>query len=138
MLATPSNESTQARRLRIAAALALAAALLWWGGGLGTVAQAQSGFETPPVLKAGEVAPLAAVVAQGTVIGRSQSGALIVPGAVDYVAWTERVAGFAGRPDLQGTSGSLWITGSLSPQAQRQFVALGWTVNPHVLPPWQR
>jgi hypothetical protein len=84
------------------------------------------------------VAPLVAVVAQGTVIGRTQSGALIVPGAVDYVAWTERVAGFAGRTDLQGGPGGLWITGRLSPEAQRQFVALGWTVHPHVLPPWQR
>jgi hypothetical protein len=46
------------------------------------------------------VAPLAAVVAQGTVIGRTQSGALFVPGAVDYVAWTQQVASFAGRTDL--------------------------------------
>jgi hypothetical protein len=84
------------------------------------------------------VAPLAAVVAQGTVIGRTQSGALVVPGAVDYVAWTERVAGFTGRTDLQGTAGTLWITGRMSPEAQRQFAALGWTVHQHVLPPWQR
>ena len=57
------------------------------------------------------------------------------PAAVDYVAWTERVAGFAGRPDLQGTSGSLWITGRMSPEAQRQFAALGWTIHQNVLPP---
>jgi hypothetical protein len=84
------------------------------------------------------VEPLAAVMAQGTVIGRTQSGALIVPGAVDYVASTERVAGFAGRTNLQGTPGSLWMTGRMSPAAQRQFAALGWTVYQHVLPPWQR
>jgi hypothetical protein len=72
------------------------------------------------------------------VIGRTQSGAPIVPGAVDYVAWTERLAGFAGRPDLQGTPGSIWITGRMSPEAQRQFAALGWTVYQNVLPPWQR
>jgi len=72
------------------------------------------------------------------VIGWTQSGAPLVPGAVDYVAWTERVAGFAGRPELQGTAGSLWITGLMSPEAQRQFAALGWTVNQNVLPPWQR
>jgi hypothetical protein len=84
------------------------------------------------------VTPLAQLAASGTVIGRTQSGAPIVPGPVDYVAWTERVAGFAGRPDLQGTAGSLWITGLMSPEAKRQFAALGWTVYQNVLPPWQR
>jgi hypothetical protein len=84
------------------------------------------------------VEPITAVMAQGTVIGRTQSGALIIPGGVDYVAWTEQVAGFAGRPDLQGTTGSIWITGRMSPAAQRQFAALGWTVNENVPPPWQR
>jgi hypothetical protein len=84
------------------------------------------------------VEPLADVAAPGPLIGRTQSGALIVPGAIDYVAWTERVAGFAGRTNLQGTPGSLWITGRMSPEAQRQFAALGWTVYQNVLPPWQR
>ena len=83
-------------------------------------------------------APLAQVGASGTVIGWTPGGAPLVPAAVDYVAWTERVAGFAGRPDLQGTSGSLWITGRMSPEAQRQFAALGWTIHQNVLPPWQR
>ena len=80
-------------------------------------------------------APLAQVGASGTVIGWTSGGAPLVPAAVDYVAWTERVAGFAGRPDLQGTSGSLWITGRMSPEAQRQFAALGWTIHQNVLPP---
>jgi hypothetical protein len=82
--------------------------------------------------------PLAEVLAVGTVIGRTQSGALIVPGAADYVAWTERVAGFVGRADLQGTPGSLWITGKMTPEAQRQFSTVGWTVYQNVPPPWQR
>jgi hypothetical protein len=83
-------------------------------------------------------APLAQLGARGTVIGWTQSGVPVVPGPVDYVAWTERIAGFAGRPDLQGTAGSLWVTGRMSPDAQREFAALGWTVNQNVLPPWQR
>jgi hypothetical protein len=83
-------------------------------------------------------APLAQVGASGTVIGWTSGGAPLVPADVDYVAWTERVAGFAGRPDLQGTAGSLWITGRMSPEAQRQFAALGWTIHQNVLPPWQR
>jgi hypothetical protein len=84
------------------------------------------------------VEPIAAVTAQGTVIGRTPSGTLLVPGAVDYVAWTDQVAGFAGRTDLQGTPGNIWITGRMSPAAQSQFAALGWTVYQNVLPPWQR
>jgi hypothetical protein len=44
----------------------------------------------------------------------------------------------AGRTDFQGTPGSLWMTGRLSPEAQRQFDALGWMVYLTVLPPWQR
>ena len=44
----------------------------------------------------------------------------------------------AGRTDFQGTPGSLWMTGRMSPEAQRQFAALGWTVYPNGLPSWQR
>jgi hypothetical protein len=84
------------------------------------------------------VEPLGEVMAQGTVIGRTQSGALFVPGAVDYVAWTEQVGGFAGRTDLQGAPGSIWITGRMSPEVQSQFATLDWTVYQNVPPPWQR
>src|SRR5262245_55654493 len=55
-------------------------------------------------------APLTQVGAIGTVIGWTSGGAPIVPGAVEDVAWTECLAGFAARPELQGTAGSLWIT----------------------------
>jgi hypothetical protein len=57
MLATVSNVGTQARARSVAAMLALTAAMLVPGGGLGTMAQAQSVFETPPVLPASELAP---------------------------------------------------------------------------------
>jgi hypothetical protein len=151
MMAATSNGSTKARGRGVAAAPAMAAAMLLPGGGLDTVAHAQSPFEAPPVLRASEeqtraliknpwyslsvltslvtaldrlsgvngrpavvalaltatsedqarflasavemlaahhqtVEPLAEVVARGTVIGRTQRGAQLVPGAVDYVA----------------------------------------------------
>src|SRR5215472_10637515 len=57
MMETTLNGRTKARGRGIAAALALAAALLISGGGLGTGAHAQAPFETPPVLKASELAP---------------------------------------------------------------------------------
>jgi hypothetical protein len=44
----------------------------------------------------------------------------------------------AGRMDFQGTPGRLWMTGRMSPEAQRQFAAPSWMVYQHVLPPWQR
>ena len=44
----------------------------------------------------------------------------------------------AGRTDFQGTPGSLWMTGRVSPEAQHQFAALGWTVYQHGLSSWQR
>jgi hypothetical protein len=46
------------------------------------------------------VESLIAVTPQGTAIGRTPSGALLIPGGVDYVAWTEQMAGLAGRVDL--------------------------------------
>jgi hypothetical protein len=113
MLTTASNGSLRVRGRGVAAALALAA-------------------------HHRTVEPITEVLARGTVIGRTQGGALLVPGAVDYVAWTEQVAGFGGRTDLQGAPGSIWITGRMSTEAQRQFAALGWTVNQNVPPPWQR
>jgi hypothetical protein len=83
-------------------------------------------------------APLAQLGASGTVIGWTQGGVPVVPGPVDYVAWTERVADFTSRTDLQGGPGSVWVTGRMSPEAERQFAALGWTVYQNVSPPWQR
>ena len=57
MMATTFNGRTKVRGRGVAAALAMAAAMLWRGGGRGTVAHAQSRFETPPVLPASELAP---------------------------------------------------------------------------------
>jgi hypothetical protein len=57
MIETTSHERTKARGHDIAVALAVVAALLWWGGGWGPIAQAQAPFEVPPVLQASELAP---------------------------------------------------------------------------------
>ena len=70
-------------------------------------ARAQSGCETEPVLKASDlvapellnilaryhesVARLASVSAPGPILGRTAAGAIVVPAALDYVAWTERI-----------------------------------------------
>ena len=49
-----------------------------------------------------QATPITRLRVAGTVLGETADGALVVPAAVDYVSWTERVAGFAGRPDIAG------------------------------------
>jgi hypothetical protein len=68
---------------------------------------------------------------QLTVIGRlpggiTESGQLHVPAPVDYVTWTEGVAGFASRNDLGTSPKVLLHTGSLSPAAATGIAAAGW------------
>ena len=77
-------------------------------------------------------------MARETVIGHTQSGALLVPGAVDYLAWTTQVAGFAGVDGSRGGTGEPLAHGAMSPVAKREFAARGWTVYENMLPPWQR
>ncbi len=69
------------------------------------------------------------------VIGRlpgamTATGELQVPAPVDYVTWTEQVAGFASRDDL-GTSPRVLVhTGRLSTAAAGGFQAAGWSLVP--------
>ena len=72
--------------------------------------------------------PIALVTAPGPIVARTAAGGVVVPAALDYVAWTERIATFAGRPDLQGPSRVALLAGKLSPLAKQQFAAAGWTV----------
>jgi Tfp pilus assembly protein PilV len=51
---------------------------------------------------------------------------------VDYIAWTQRAAELARRPDLNAQQHSVWLTGKVSPRAQRELTALGWTVHEEV------
>jgi hypothetical protein len=67
--------------------------------------------------------------AQGTVIGVTPAGHLVVPAPVDYVSWTERIGSFAARSDLQSARRSIWLTGRISGAAHRGFTRLGWTVH---------
>ena len=73
--------------------------------------------------------PIKALRVDGTLLGETEAGALVVPAPVDYVSWTERVAGFATRPDVAAAnSRELWLTGRLSPRARQELATLGWTV----------
>jgi hypothetical protein len=72
---------------------------------------------------------LARIIVTSTIIGRDRTGALIVPAELDYVVWTKRMAYFASRPDLAAPKRAIWLSGKISPLAQRNFEALGWMVN---------
>ncbi len=72
--------------------------------------------------------PLRAVAARGTLVGITSSGGLAVPAPVDYLAWTERIARFAARPDLRAAHRTVWLTGNMSALAQRGFARHGWSL----------
>jgi hypothetical protein len=74
------------------------------------------------------VAPLAALEVRGTVVGRTKTGRLVVPGPVDYLSWTEGLARFARRADLGAKERELRLTGRASPRARQELVRLGWMV----------
>lgn len=79
-----------------------------------------------------EVAPITGLTAQRTIAATDANGALVLPAPVDYVSWTERVAGFAERPDLAAPQRSVWLSGRMTPRAKAGFEALGWTVRERV------
>ncbi len=76
--------------------------------------------------------PISRLRVSGTLVGERQAGGLVVPAPVDYVAWTERVARFAARPDLAGHDRQIWLTGRLSPRARQELTALKWGVRENV------
>ena len=63
------------------------------------------------------------------IAGETRDGRLVIPVAVDYVAWTQVVNDFAGRPDLKGASRQLLIAGTATERAKRELAARGWTVS---------
>jgi hypothetical protein len=74
------------------------------------------------------VAPIAQVSAPGPILGRTASGALVLPAPVDYVAWLERVGTAANRPDLQAPEKVFFVSGRLTPIAQKELSKRGWKI----------
>jgi hypothetical protein len=72
------------------------------------------------------VAPIAQVSAPGPILGRTAGGALVVPMPVDYIAWIKRVAQFPQRPDIQAPEHVGFVSGRLSPLAEKEFTKRGW------------
>jgi hypothetical protein len=91
-------------------------------------AEQQGRFLATAVRLLGRRRGLEEMTATGTVVGREQGGAIVVPAPVDYVSWTERVARFANRNDLKAAQRTILLTGKMSPRARQEFEALGWKV----------
>jgi hypothetical protein len=73
--------------------------------------------------------PITRIQAPGILIAHDQNGAVILPAPVDYLSWTQRIAGFATDPQLMGMQHRvLWITGKMTPLARQQLAANGWSV----------
>ena len=78
-------------------------------------------------------APITRMSVARTLLGETVDGAVVVPAAVDYVSWTERVASFAGRPDLASARARrLWLAGTLSPRARQELTARKWATEEDV------
>ncbi|MGB8684374.1 MAG: hypothetical protein WCD12_15920 [Candidatus Binatus sp.] len=74
-------------------------------------------------------APIAAIQAPGVLVANDQNGATILPAPVDYLSWTQRIAGFATDPQLLGMQNRvLLITGGMTPLARQQLGDKGWNV----------
>jgi hypothetical protein len=73
--------------------------------------------------------PITRIWVPGVIVARDQNGHTILPAPVDYLSWTQRIAGFATDPNLMALPNrTLWITGKMTPLASQQLAANGWTV----------
>jgi hypothetical protein len=74
------------------------------------------------------VTPIAQVSAPGPILGKTAGGALVLPAPVDYVAWIEHLARGLKRPELQAPEKVAFLSGRMSPLAQKELTAQGWKV----------
>jgi hypothetical protein len=73
--------------------------------------------------------PITRIRVPGVLLARDQNGTAIMPAPVDYVSWTQRIAGFATNPQLLSMQNRvLWITGKMTPLARQQLTTNGWTL----------
>jgi hypothetical protein len=76
-----------------------------------------------------QTSPIVRIYAPGGLIARDQNGTTIAPAPVDYLSWTQRIAGFVTSPQLLGMHKRvLLMTGPMTPLARQQLGANGWSV----------
>ena len=73
--------------------------------------------------------PITRMLAPGLIIARDQNGTTILPAPVDYISWTQRIAGFATDPQFMGMRNRVLLTTApMTPLAHQQLTANGWSV----------
>jgi len=73
--------------------------------------------------------PIVSIQAPSVLIARDQNGTVILPAPIDYLSWTERIAGFATDPNLVAQQNRVLLTtGQMTPLARQQLTANGWSV----------
>jgi hypothetical protein len=83
-----------------------------------------------------EVEPVATVQARQRVfIGRTQSGAVAFPAAVDFLTWTAEVDAVSAEPGLKAAKRELWLSGRASATAKKELGGRGWAVRENLLHP---
>ncbi len=81
--------------------------------------------------KRGQIQPYTAYGAYGRLaVAQTADGTIEVPAPVDYVIWSEEVAGFANRVDLTSAKHRLILQGQLSERAASELKAAGWEIVP--------
>jgi hypothetical protein len=81
-----------------------------------------------------EVEPVATVQArQRLFIGRTKSGAIAFPAAVDYLTWTAEADAVSAEPALKAAKRAIWLSGRASDAAKKELTARGWTVRENAL-----
>jgi hypothetical protein len=76
-----------------------------------------------------EQAPITRIYAPGVLVARDQNHSTILPAPVDYLSWTQRIAGFATDPNLMEMQNRVLLTsGRMTPLAHQQLTANGWNV----------
>lgn len=79
--------------------------------------------------------PIAGIQVPGVLVATDQNGTVIVPAPVDYVSWTPRIASFVTTPALLALQHRvLWIPARMTPLAQQQLKANGWSVHESAQP----
>ena len=74
--------------------------------------------------------PITQLQVIGILVATDQSGRTIVPAPIDYLSWTQRIAGFAADPTLVALQNRvLWIPAKMTRLARRQLSANGWNVH---------
>jgi hypothetical protein len=73
--------------------------------------------------------PLCELLARRTAVGVTPGGAIVLPGPIDYISWTEQIACIAAQKDLRAPRRGVWLTGRMSARAQYGLSEFGWAVH---------